>query len=131
MIQINLFVGSRYPVNRKKIRLHIKQVLTDHAIAHAQVDISIVGDRKIKQLNKSKLAHEGTTDVLSFPQHEKHELDDVPLPKSIPLHLGDVVLSFPEAVKTARKYGKLVDDQICFYIEHGLMHLMGYHHDDN
>lgn len=130
MIQINLFVGSRYPVDRRKIRTHVKNVLQDHNIEHAQVDISIVGTRKIKELNESKLAHEGQTDVLSFPQHEKNQLDDVPFPDAIPPHLGDVVLSYPEAVNSARKYGKLVDDQICFYVEHGIMHLLGYHHDD-
>jgi probable rRNA maturation factor len=129
MILVNLFVGSRYLVNRDKLRQTVKTVLHQHGIDHAQVDISIVGARKIKELNESQLKHEGTTDVLSFPQHEKHQLDDFPLPAEIPPHLGDVVISFPEAVKTARRFGKLVDDQICFYLEHSLMHLLGYHHD--
>ena len=26
------------------------------------------------------------------------------------------------------EFGKKVDDQICFFVEHGLMHLLGYHH---
>jgi len=126
---VNLYVGSRYPVNRKKIRAAVAQSLTGHGLDHVQVDISIVGTRKIKELNESRLKHEGTTDVLSFPQHERHELDDFPLPAEIPPHLGDIVVSFPEAVKTARRFGKMVDDQIIFYIEHSLMHLLGYHHD--
>lgn len=129
MIQINLFVGSRYPINRKKIRLYVADALRQHNIEHAQVDVSIVGTRKIKELNESQLKHEGKTDVLSFPQHERHNLKDFPMPDSIPPHLGDIVVSFPEAVSTAKRYGKRVDDQICFYLEHGLMHLLGYHHD--
>lgn len=129
MITINLKIGSRYPVNRKKIREAAKEVLKENNITHAQVDISVVGKRKIKQLNESKLKHKGETDVLSFPQHEKDNLYDFPLPEGIPPHLGDIVISFPEAVSTARKYGKLVDNQICFYLQHGMMHLLGYHHD--
>ena len=129
MILVNLFVGSRYLVDRNRLRQTVATVLKQHGIDHAQVDISIVGARKIKELNESQLKHEGTTDVLSFPQHEKHQLDDFPLPAEVPPHLGDVVISFPEAVKTARRFGKLVDDQICFYLEHSLMHLLGYHHD--
>ena len=129
MIQINLFVGSRYPVNRKLIRETVKKKLAEHNVDNAQVDISIVGIRKIEELNRSSLNHEGTTDVLSFPQHEKNQLDDFPLPKGIPPHLGDVVVSFPEAVITAKRFGKLVDHQICFYIEHGLLHLLGFHHE--
>lgn len=129
MIDIHLSVGSRYPVNRKQIRSQTKAFLKRHGIDNAQVDISIVGTRKIKELNESKLKHEGKTDVLSFPQHERHQLDDFPMPEGMAPHLGDIVVSFPEAVKTARRYGKLVDDQVCFYIEHGLLHLLGYHHD--
>jgi len=111
------------------IRERAKAVLLERGLDHIEVDVSIVGSRKIKELNESKLAHEGTTDVLSFPQHEKNQLHDFPLPEGIPPHLGDVVISFPEAVKTAKKFGKRVDQQICFYLEHGLMHLLGYHHD--
>lgn len=129
MITVNVSVGSRYPVDRKKIRTAVTKFLESHNVQHAQVDISVVGGRKIKELNESQLKHEGKTDVLSFPQHEKHQLDDFPLPEGVPPHLGDIVVSFPEAVKTARRYGKMVDEQLCFYIEHGLMHLMGYHHD--
>jgi len=129
MIQINLFVGSRYPVNRKLIRSTVNKKLAEHNIDNAQVDVSIVGTRKIEELNRSSLNHEGQTDVLSFPQHEKDQLEDFPLPAGIPPHLGDIVVSFPEAVATAKRFGKLVDQQICFYVEHGLMHLLGFHHE--
>jgi probable rRNA maturation factor len=129
MIRINLFVGSRYPVNRKMIREKAKEVLLSKGIDHIEIDISIVGSRKIKKLNESELKHEGTTDVLSFPQHEKDKLNDFPLPEGIPPHLGDIVISFPEAVRNAKKFGKMVDHQLCFYLEHSLMHLLGYHHD--
>ncbi len=129
MITINLYIGSRYPVNRKKLRQAALTLLQNNGVSHAQVDVSVVGTRKIKELNESRLKHEGTTDVLSFPIHEKDKLTDFPLPEGIPPHLGDIVISFPEAVTTAKRFGKLVDDQLCFYLQHGLMHLLGYHHD--
>lgn len=129
MIITNLAVGSRYPVNRKLLRATVERVLREHGVQAAQVDVSVVGGRKIKELNESQLKHEGTTDVLSFPQHERHQLDDFPLPAGQPPHLGDIVISFPEAIKTAKRFGKRVDEQLCFYLEHGLMHLLGYHHD--
>ncbi len=129
MITTTVFVGSRFSVNRRKLRATVERVLREQGVDHAQVDVSVVGARKIKALNESQLKHMGETDVLSFPQHERHELHDFPLPEGVPPHLGDVVISFPEAVKTAKRYGKLVDDQLCFYLEHGLMHLLGYHHD--
>jgi probable rRNA maturation factor len=129
MITVNLFVGSRYPINRAKLRECVHKTLEKKGIRHAQVDVSVVGKRKIQTLNEQQLKHQGPTDVLSFPHHDKGQLSEVPLPSELPPHLGDVVLSFPEAVKTARRFGKRVDDQLCFYLEHGLMHLLGYHHE--
>lgn len=131
MIVTNLTVGSRFPVNRQKLRDTVERVLKNNQVEHAQVDVSIVGKRKITQLNESRLQHQGETDVLSFPQHEKHQLDtdNFPVPEGMPPHLGDIVISYPEAIKTAKRFGKMVDDQLCFYLEHGLMHLLGYHHD--
>jgi len=131
MIKTNLYVGSRYPVDRRQIRQTVKRVLTDNQVENAQVDVSIVGARKIKTLNEKYLKHEGETDVLSFPQHDRGQLNETPLPNKELPHLGDVVISFPEAVKVARRFGRLVDDQVSFYLEHALMHLLGYHHDDH
>lgn len=128
MIKTNIYVSSRYLVDRAKIRATVERILQEYQVDNAQVDVSIVGKRKIKLLNESKLKHKGTTDVLSFPQHERHQLYDIPLPDSVLPHLGDIVVSFPEAVRVARRYGKLVDDQLCFYIEHAMLHLLGYHH---
>jgi probable rRNA maturation factor len=129
MIRINFYIGSRYPVDRKKLRSRVTAVLQQQGITHAQLDVSVVGKRKIQVLNERNLKHKGPTDVLSFPHHDKNQLDETPLPAQIPPHLGDIVISFPEAVRTARRFGKRVDDQLCFYLEHGLMHLLGYHHD--
>lgn len=129
MIQINFYIGSRYPVDRKKLRAKAKEVLMRQGVHHAQFDVSIVGKRKIQTLNEEKLNHAGPTDVLSFPHHDRAQLMEVPLPQEVPPHMGDVVISFPEAVSTARRFGKRVDDQLCFYLEHGLMHLLGYHHE--
>lgn len=130
MITVNIFVQSRYLVNRKMIRQAVERVLAENRVTSAQVDISIVGARKIKVLNESKLKHEGTTDVLSFPQHERHQFNDFPLPEGVPPHLGDIVVSYPEAINHARRYGKMVDEQVCFFVQHGLMHLLGYHHEE-
>ncbi|NCN45490.1 MAG: rRNA maturation RNase YbeY [Candidatus Pacebacteria bacterium CG10_big_fil_rev_8_21_14_0_10_36_11] len=129
MILVNFYIGSRYPVSRKRLRQTVEDVLKKNGVEKAQVDVSIVGVRKIQTLNETLLQHDGPTDVLSFPHHNKKQLDEIPLPTDVPPHLGDVVISFPESIKMAKKFGKRVDDQICFYLEHGLMHLLGYHHD--
>lgn len=128
MPKINFFISSRYAVNRKKLREKAVAVLDKHHLDNVQLDVWVVGERKIKELNEKHLKHKGTTDVLSFPQHQKKQLNDFPVPESELTHLGEIVISFPEAVTMAKRYGKMVDDQLSFYLEHGLMHLLGYHH---
>lgn len=130
MIHIALIVGSRYPVDRQKIREQAIRVLAEHHVTDGQVAISIVGARKIKALNEGILKHEGVTDVLSFPQQNTAHEPSFPLPAGMPPHLGDIVICFPIAVQQAKRYGKRVDEQLCFYTEHGLLHLLGYHHDE-
>lgn len=145
MITVQLSVGSRYPVNRKKIRDFVKSYLISRQIENAMISISVVGDRKIKELNEKYIKHEGVTDVLSFPQYEKGSsvdyestLEPNPAPNLVGAfispptqdrNLGDVVVCFPEAVRQAMKRGKMVDDHICSLIEHSLQHLLGIHHE--
>jgi len=128
MILVQCAIGSRYPVNRASLRKTAEDFLLARGVTHAQVDISVVGKRKIVLLNEQLLHHDGPTDVLSFPLHEKAQLDDVPLPAHIPPHLGDIVISFPAVIDQAKKLGRRVDQQLSFYVEHGLLHLLGYHH---
>jgi rRNA maturation RNase YbeY len=132
-------------VDRKKIRAFVEEFLHQQKVFDAVVGITIVGDRKIKELNEKFLGHQGVTDVLSFPQYDKGAaidyesvLEPVPqvnehgafvLPPIPTRNLGDIVICFPEIVRQAMKRGKMVDDHICFYIEHSLHHLLGQHHE--
>lgn len=132
MIVTSISVGSRYPVSRKVIRECVERVLGEHHVLDAQVSVSIVGTRRMIELNEGLMKHEGVTDVLSFPQFDPEQPGKVfPHVLTNPdlSHLGDIVVCFPEAIKTARKLGRMVDYQICFLVEHGLMHLLGVHHE--
>ncbi|MCL2110174.1 rRNA maturation RNase YbeY [Microgenomates group bacterium] len=130
MLEINFNVGSHYLVDRKLLRGAAEKMLLAKGIDHAHLEVSVVGRRRMKYLNEKIVKHEGITDVLSFPHSEKGEVNDFPMPEGIPPTLGEVVICFPVAVKEARDRGKMVDKQLQFYLEHGIMHLLGYHHDD-
>lgn len=130
MISINFDVGSRFIVNRRLLRERAIAFLQAHQIEAAIVDVHIVGTRKIKELNEKEVGHQGITDVLSFPQYDPREKDGFILPAGVPKHLGDIAINYTEAVTQARRKGKLVDEQIWFYLEHGLLHLLGFHHND-
>ena len=79
-----------------------------------------VGDRKMRTLNKKYLGHDYTTDVISFSQ-----IEGEPLKQPVPF-LGDIVISLPMAERQAKVYGNSYYYELCFYICHGILHLMGF-----
>lgn len=129
MFTVTFSVGSRYLVNRKKIREQIRKTFMAHGIDKASVDVSVVGTRRMKYLNEKVMKHEGVTDVLSFSQRDPAEGEAFPLPEDVPPHYGDIVICYPVAVKEAGRKGKLVDEVINFYVDHSIQHLLGIHHE--
>lgn len=122
MIKVLITTESRYPADRKIIRERAIKVLTEHGVkGKAEVEIDIIGDRKMKELHKKYMGDDVTTDVLSFP------LEDVG-PDGV-LRLGMVVVSYPQAMKEAIAENVLVDEKIAFLVEHGILHLLGIHHE--
>jgi len=86
------------------------------------------GDSKIKKLNKKFRKKNKTTDVLSFPFHEKYFLDQL-IKKKKNIYLGDVIINLNEIIKQSRKQNFfIIFDKIWI---HGLAHLLGYRHKSN
>ncbi len=124
-INVLIFVESRYKVNRKRIKETVKNALKDYQVASdVEISIAIVGDRKMRKLNKKYRNLDKTTNVLSFSTSEGGT-SVMPQDK---LRLGDIVVSFPQVIREAADEGMLVDDKIAELVEYGLMHLLGLHH---
>ncbi len=124
MVSILIKADSRYPVDRKGLKKTIRWFLKKHAVTgNAQVSIMIVGDRRMRQLNRRYRKIDKTTSVLAFPL-EVEGGKFVALPNGI-LRLGDVVISYPVARLQAAQEGVLVDEKITQLTEHGLRHLLG------
>ena len=121
---------SHFPVDRKKVKEAIETALVGQVHRDAEVSVSIVGDRQMKALNSKYRNLDKTTDVLSFGLNDptvKVTDQFVEAPDDV-LRLGDIVVSYPQAVSEAREENKLVDDEIVFLVLHGLDHLLGKHH---
>ena len=80
------------------------KLLTEQGIKQPVVlSLSVVGERKIRELEKKYFGEDKVTDVLSF------SLDEVENDKLV---LGDVVVCYPEAKRQALKFNRLLDDEI-------------------
>lgn len=138
MVTVLVYIESRFPADRTKIRSFVVDYLSKKMSGHIEVSISIVGDRKMKNLNTTYRDIADTTDVLSFPTEDASASSRQDLAvgfspeKSSPdkvMRLGDVVVSYPQAVLEAAAANTLVDKQVEFLIAHGLDHLLGIHHE--
>jgi probable rRNA maturation factor len=115
---------NKIKINRRKIRAAILKIMKILECADKEISINFVDDTKIKQLNKQYLGKDKATNVLSFSLRED-EYGNIN-----PQVLGDIVISVETAQKDA-VYGNLtVDQEIDFLIIHGLLHLLGYDHEN-
>ena len=125
MITVLFQTESHFPVDRKIIKNAIEKALIGQVHRDTEVSMSIVGDRRKRELNKKYRKLDKTTDVLSFGLNEGDAF--VESPDDV-LRLGDIVVSYPQAVDEAREENKMVIDQIVLLVLHGLDHLLGKHH---
>lgn len=125
-VTILLYVESRYKINRKRIRNKVRETLTAHNIkGPVEVSVAFVGDRKMRELSKTYKGEDRTRNILSFSLNEG-EPTVLPTDK---LRLGDIVISYPFLIKEAAQEEELVDDRADMLVEHGLLHLLGLHHE--
>jgi probable rRNA maturation factor len=103
---------------------------TEHAGAHAEMGLVITGDENLHRLNRDYLEEDHPTDVLSFPMLESFIGADtfIDPPDGI-LHLGEVIISYPQAVKQAKEHSHSTEKEIAILLIHGILHLLGHDHD--
>lgn len=124
-ITVPIYVESRYKVNRRSIKKIVEETIEKNGIVgNVEVSIAVVGDRKMRAMNKKYRGMDKTTNVLSFSQVEGER---TPLPDG-ELFLGDVIVSYPVVITEAARENMLIDDKINELVEHGVLHLLGFHH---
>ena len=87
----------------------------------ATVCIRIVDDVEMTDLNERFRKMCKATNVLAF-EGEGEEIDG---------HLGDVVICAPQVMREAKEYGCQPEARFAHMTVHGLLHLLGYNHDES
>lgn len=88
----------------------------------AELTIRIVNEAEITALNESYRHKQGPTNVLSFPFE--------PPPEIVTPLLGDIVICAPVVLHEAINQGKAVAAHWAHLVAHGVLHLLGYDHDE-
>jgi len=115
---------TKIKIERRKIRSTVLKLLKIMDCANMELSISFVDDNAIKQLNADYLQRDNTTNVLSFSLHEG-EYGNIN-----PDILGDIVISAETAQRDAAIGDLSLSEEIDFLIIHGLLHLLGFNHEN-
>jgi len=109
-------------LDQKKLKLDCQQFLQEFGVTHRELVIRLVSPREIQALNKEYRAKNQATNVLSFTSDIPQEIEE-----SI---LGDVVICVDVVREEAELEGKAFSDHLIHIAVHGILHLLGYDHDD-
>lgn len=85
------------------------------------INVSFTGDAEMIELNRTYRKKDYPTDVLSFNLNEK-----TPEGK---FYLGDVIVNVDQAKRQAPEYGNSLEQEISELVGHGVLHLLGVHHE--
>lgn len=94
----------------------------DGRIREADLAIRLVDDREGRSLNRHYRNQDYPTNVLSFPA-------DLPEGVKLPL-LGDLIICAPVVVREAADQNKKVNAHYAHLTVHGILHLLGWDHED-
>jgi len=93
---------------------------------HSETTILFTSDEAIATINGEWRGKAGPTNVLSFPAPQ-----GLPVPAGEDRPLGDIVLASGVIAREAAEQGKSLPDHVAHLIVHGVLHLLGYDHEDD
>ena len=98
-----------------------------------EMSLLITGQDRIRQLNKDYRKIDKPTDVLSFAMQDELPSEDGEdfafiIPSYGTKQLGEVIISYPQAVIQAEEHRHSVKKEVAVLTIHGVLHLLGYDH---
>ncbi|MFH1775282.1 MAG: rRNA maturation RNase YbeY [Chloroflexota bacterium] len=113
------------------LRLIASQVLTaEGADTNTELGFLITGQERIRQLNQRYRGKDEPTDVLTFAMTDETDTTLFPTPPDGIQHLGEVIISYPQAAIQAEEHRHSVKREIAVLTIHGMLHLLGYDHEE-
>lgn len=131
MIKVSIYKQGSYPISSGIIKKKLTEVLKKGGlVSDFSVSIAFVGEKKMEELVDKYYNDDPEKEyihpILTFATSEIKEQFVSGEPDIT--DLGEIVISYPEAVETAKESGKLIDEVVLSLIEHGALHLLGIHH---
>ena len=119
-ITIYRSVGAGAPSNKRMIRMG-ELVLETIRERDIDVSIQVVGEAKMRRLNRAHRGKDHATDVLAFAMRDGERMDAS--------DWGDVFLCPAVIRRQAKEHGVAFEEEFVRTLIHGMLHLAGYDHE--
>ena len=133
--EINISIERNLSSSLKKDWLRgivLKTLEVEGITASTEIGLVITDSKTIQKLNRTYRGVDKSTDVLAFhmiPNTSQEPEQPFVSPPDGMHHLGEVVISYTQAVKQAQEQGHNIEQELTLLIVHGVLHLLGYDHD--
>ncbi|MFA5184045.1 MAG: rRNA maturation RNase YbeY [Patescibacteria group bacterium] len=141
---------TKYQINLKKISGLAEKFLRAYKKTDREISLAIIGDARMKRLNREYRGINKTTDVLSFGAEKRGQEKARPAEPARSKYLGEIIINIQEARRVAKYQGmfaelglidpadkinakikkissiRIQDYLFYFLLIHGLLHLIGY-----
>lgn len=114
---------KKIDIDIPRVRQAVSSILKYLHIEDSEISLLFVDDEGITGINYNYLHKNYATNVIAFPMREG-EYGDIN-----PHILGDIVISVETTRRHAEQEGIPFDDELDYFIIHGLLHLLGYDHE--
>jgi probable rRNA maturation factor len=125
--------GFQVRIDKRWLRRLVKESLGAHGVdTEVELSLLITDDATVRDLNKKYRGKDKTTDVLSFALEADKRggaAAGFVMPPGEMVHLGEVIVSYPQAAEQAAERKRAVEDELALLVVHGVLHLLGYDHD--
>ncbi len=125
---VEIDIQAEVPIDenwRELMRTAMLATLSHEAwLQPATINLLLTDDATVQALNRDYRGFDKPTDVLSFEDGES------PYPGA-PIHLGDIAVAVPYALRDAEKEGWGNSAEFQLIAVHGTLHLLGHDHGDD
>ena len=96
-----------------------------------EISVRLTTDEDVQALNRDYRGKDAPTNVLSFPMVQPDLLDGLTNSDDGEVLLGDIALAYGVCAQEAEDRGIAVADHATHLIVHGVLHLLGYDHQED
>lgn len=107
------------------VRRAAEAAMLDNDAPPSEISVVLSDDEHIRELNKHHRGMDKPTNVLSFPAAR------MKTPAGATRFLGDIVLAYETVAREAVEESKSIENHLSHLVVHGVLHLLGYDHEDD